>query len=200
MKGWTHKTKLSLNQRKSGVGLTVCLLGGEVWVQSDESQSAVEMKELPSLSRTPPPVLEDTQEHEEPQQVIKRSVRQNSCVFLNLLEVKNVFVEDRIRVSSLLYEPETNIDLVLSLFCLNMEFYLEFLSIWAAVWLFCGGEVLSCSTSTRQMCLCWYSSSAVVMNLTKTSICSNILVFCGLARFTWLFCLFGPNRKTSIRR
>lgn len=37
--------------------LTLCPLGAEVSVQSDEGQGAVEVKELPSLSRTPPPVL-----------------------------------------------------------------------------------------------------------------------------------------------
>lgn len=37
--------------------LTVCLLGGDVRVQRDEGQSVVEVKELTSLSWTPPSIL-----------------------------------------------------------------------------------------------------------------------------------------------
>lgn len=51
------------------------------------------------------------------------------CLFNFQEEVKNVFMEDRIRVSSLIYESGTNIDLTLSLICLNMVFNLELVSI-----------------------------------------------------------------------
>lgn len=54
-------------------------------MQGDESQSAVEVEELPSLSGTPPPVLgENTQKREERQQVTKDQIRPVVFLFLNL--------------------------------------------------------------------------------------------------------------------
>lgn len=48
---------MHMSKRVDCKRLTLCPLGAEVRVQSDEGQGAVEVKKLPSLSWTPPPVL-----------------------------------------------------------------------------------------------------------------------------------------------